>query len=166
MTPTLTPPIATKHPKRIEAQGDVRIDDYFWLRERENPDVRAYVEAENAYMTAQMAHTEGLQATLFQELRGRIQERDASVPEQIDSYFYYQRYEEGKQYPIYCRKQGSLEGLEEILLDQNELAAYLLHLRLERDPIWRTEMTRRIDDRSLGQWMPLADWKKELNTAE
>jgi len=123
ITPTPTPPIATKHPKRIEEQGDVRIDDYFWLRERENSDVRAYVEAENAYMTALMAHTEGLQATLFQELRGRIQERDASVPEQIDSYFYYQRYEEGEQYPIYCRKQGSLEGTEEIVLDQNELAA-------------------------------------------
>ncbi|MBX3013056.1 MAG: S9 family peptidase [Caldilineaceae bacterium] len=117
------PPIAPRQPQRIEAQGDIRIDDYFWLRERENPAVRAYVEAENAYTTAVMAHTAALQATLFQEMRGRIQERDASVPEQIGPYFYYHRYEEGKQYPIYCRKQGSLANPEELLLDQNELAA-------------------------------------------
>ncbi len=122
-TPLLTPPVAVKQPKRIEAQGDVRIDDYFWLRERENPAVRAYLEAENDYLKTVMAHTEELQATLFHELKGRIQERDASVPESIDDYFYYHRFEEGKQYPIYCRKQGSLESAEEILLDQNEVAA-------------------------------------------
>ncbi len=118
-----TPPVAAKHPKRIEVQGDVRVDDYFWLRERENPAVRAYVEAENGYTQAVMAHTQALQTKLVQEMRGRIQERDASVPEQIDDYFYYHRYEEGKQYPIHCRKQGSLDGPEAILLDQNELAA-------------------------------------------
>jgi len=118
-----TPPVAEKQPKRIEAQGDVRIDDYFWLRERENPAVRAYVEAENQYTNAVMAHTQTLQTKLAREMRSRIQERDASVPEQIDDYFYYHRYEEGKQYPIHCRKQGSLDGPEEILLDQNELAA-------------------------------------------
>ncbi len=117
------PPVAEKQPKRIEAQGDVRVDDYFWLRERENPAVRAYVEAENGYTNAVMAHTQPLQAKLVQEMRGRIQERDASVPEQIGDYFYYHRYEEGKQYPIHCRKQGSLNGPEEILLDQNDLAA-------------------------------------------
>ena len=122
-TPLLTPPVAAKQAKRIEAQGDVRIDDYFWLRERDNPAVRTYLEAENTYLNAVMAHTEPLQATLFQELRGRIQERDASVPEPIDDYFYYHRFEEGKQYPIFCRKQGSLDHAEEILLDQNEVAA-------------------------------------------
>lgn len=120
---THTPPVAAKQPTRIEAQGDLRIDDYFWLRERENPAVRAYVEAENGYTAAVMAHTAALQAKLFQELRGRIQERDSAVPEQIDGYFYYHRFEEGKQYPIFCRKQGSLDHPEEILLDQNELAA-------------------------------------------
>ena len=122
-TPLLTPPVAAKQAKRIEAQGDVRIDDYFWLRERDNPAVRTYLEAENTYLNAVMAHTEPLQATLFQELRGRIQERDVSVPEPIDDYFYYHRFEEGKQYPIFCRKQGSLDHAEEILLDQNEVAA-------------------------------------------
>lgn len=123
LTAFQTAPIAAKQPKRIEAQGDVRIDDYFWLRERENPAVRCYLEAENDYTAAVMGHTQALQATLFQEMRGRIQERDASVPEQIGAYFYYHRYEEGKQYPIYCRKQGSLDHVEEILLDQNEVAA-------------------------------------------
>lgn len=123
LTASLTAPVAAKQPKRIEAQGDVRIDDYFWLRERENPAVRSYLEAENEYTAAVMGHTQALQATLFQEMRGRIQERDASVPEQIGAYFYYHRYEEGKQYPIYCRKQGSLDNVEEILLDQNEVAA-------------------------------------------
>lgn len=122
-TSPVSPPVAAKALKRIETQGDVRMDDYFWLRERENPAVRAYVEAENAYTAAVMAHTQELQDKLFQEMRGRIQERDASVPEQTDNYFYYHRYEEGKQYPIYCRKQGTLENTEEILLDQNKLAA-------------------------------------------
>lgn len=118
-----TPPVAAKRPQRIAAQGDVRLDDYFWLRERENPAVRAYVEAENSYTQAVMAHTAELQATLYRELRGRIQEDDASVPEKIGNYFYYHRTAEGKQYPIYCRKLGSLDAPEELLLDQNELAA-------------------------------------------
>ncbi|MCB0109531.1 MAG: S9 family peptidase, partial [Caldilineaceae bacterium] len=121
--PHSTPPIAPKEPKRIEAQGDVRIDNYFWLRERENPKVRAYVEAENAYTQAVMDHTAALQETLYQEMRGRIQEDDSTVPERIDDWYYYRRTEEGKQYPIYCRKEGSLDAPEEVLLDQNELAA-------------------------------------------
>lgn len=119
---TPVPPVAATHPKRLEAQGDVRIDPYFWLRERENPAVRAYVEAENAYTAAVMAHTESLQATLYREMRGRIQERDASVPEKLDEYYYYHRYEEGAQYPLYCRKAGDLDAPEELLLDQNALA--------------------------------------------
>ena len=117
------PPIAPQDPKRIEAQGDVRIDNYFWLRERENPAVRSYVEAENEYTRAIMAHTTALQETLYREMRGRIQEEDSTVPEQIGDWVYYRRTEEGKQYPIYCRKQGSLDAAEELLLDQNELAA-------------------------------------------
>lgn len=118
-----TPPIATKAPKRVEFQGDVRIDDYYWLRERENPEVHAYLEAENAYLEAVMAHTEPLQETLYQEMRARIQEDDSSVPERIGDYYYYRREEEGKQYPLFCRKAGSLDAPEEILLDQNALAA-------------------------------------------
>lgn len=118
-----TPPVAAKDPKRIEAQGDVRIDDYFWLRERENPAVRAYIEAENNYTQAIMAHTSALQEELYHEMRGRIQEDDSTVPERIGDWYYYRRTEEGKQYPIYCRKHDSLDAAEEVLLDQNALAA-------------------------------------------
>jgi len=122
MTQQLTPPLAAKRPIRIEQHGDVRIDDYFWLRERENPEVLDYLKAENTYTEAMMAHSKTLREQLYREMRGRIQEDDASVPEQIDDYFYYHRNEEGKQYPIFCRKQGSLEATEEVLLDQNQLA--------------------------------------------
>lgn len=116
------PPVAAKEPRQIVFQDDVRNDDYYWLRERENPAVRAYLDAENDYLQAVMAHTKPLQARLYQEMRARIQEEDSSVPEQIDRYYYYRREEEGKQYPIFCRKAGSLNAAEEVLLDQNELA--------------------------------------------
>lgn len=118
----LAAPVAPKHPKQIEVQGDTRVDDYFWLRERDNPEVRVYLNAENAYLDSVMAHTKSLQETLYQEMRGRIQEDDTSVPEKIDGYYYYQRNEEGKQYPIFCRKAGQVDASEELLLDQNVLA--------------------------------------------
>ncbi|MFN8442304.1 MAG: S9 family peptidase [Caldilineaceae bacterium] len=117
-----TPPLATKHPTRLEQHGDLRIDDYFWLRERENLAVLEYIKAENVYTEAMMAHTKELREQLYREMRGRIQEEDQDVPEQIGDYFYYERTEQGKQYPIHCRKQGSLAATEEILLDQNQLA--------------------------------------------
>ncbi|MBV7328022.1 S9 family peptidase [Chloroflexi bacterium TSY] len=115
-------PIAAIKPRRETIHNDTRIDDYFWLRERENPDVVTYLEAENAYTSQMMAHTEQLQKQLYTEMRNRIQEEDISVPEKIDDYFYYYRTEEGEQYPIYCRKFGSMEADEEVLLDQNALA--------------------------------------------
>ena len=118
-----TPPLAPQRPLRSEIHGDVRIDPYFWLRDREDPAVLAYLEAENAYTAAVMEPTTGLQETLFQEMRGRLQETDLSVPEQIDDYFYYVRTEQGQQYPLYCRKQGDLDAPEELLLNQNQLAA-------------------------------------------
>ncbi len=124
------PPVAPRRPKRMEIHGDVRVDDYFWLRERENPEVLAYLEAENAYTEALMAHTQPLQEQLYQEMRARIQETDQSVPVQMDDYFYYTRLEEGRQYPIYCRRRGSMAGPEEILLDQNQLAEGHAFLRL------------------------------------
>lgn len=119
---TITQPVAPQRSLRLESHGEIRIDDYYWLRERDNPDVRAYLEAENSYTEALMAHTKPRQAQLYQEMRGRIQEADQTVPEKIGDYYYYQRTEEGRQYPIYCRKQGSLEAAEEVLLDQNALA--------------------------------------------
>ena len=119
---TLTPPVAKTDPKVDTVHGEARVDNYFWLREKSNPEVIAYLEAENKYTEAMMQHTEDFQEQLYQELLGRIKETDLSVPEKIDDYHYYTRTEEGKQYPIYCRKQGNLEAAEEILLDQNALS--------------------------------------------
>ncbi|MFN8486145.1 MAG: S9 family peptidase [Caldilineaceae bacterium] len=123
-TPTLTftPPSAPPRPTRVEMHGDELIDNYFWLRERDNPAVLAYLQAENQYTAAIMQPTEALQEKLYQEMRDRLQQTDLSVPEQIDGYFYYMRTQAGQQYPIYCRKAQSLDAPEEILLDQNELA--------------------------------------------
>lgn len=119
---TLTPPVAKTDSKTDTVHGEERIDNYFWLREKSNTEVIEYLEAENRYTEAMMQHTEDFQEQLYQELLGRIQETDLSVPEKMGDYYYYTRTEEGKQYPIYCRKRGSLEAEEEILLDQNALA--------------------------------------------
>jgi oligopeptidase B len=110
--------------------GETRVDDYFWLRDRSNPEVLDYLNAENRYTRAVMQHTEGLQELLFQEMRGRIKETDLSVPERIDDYFYYSRTEIGGQYPILCRRRGSLDDPEETLLDQNPLASDHPYFRL------------------------------------
>ncbi len=118
----LSPPIAKKYPYTHSLHGDERIDNYFWLRDRENPEVNAYLEAENQYTEAMMKHTESLQTDLYKEILSRIQETDLSVPSRKDNYYYYTRTEEGKAYPIYCRTEGSLDAPEEILLDQNQLA--------------------------------------------
>ena len=120
--PMPDPPMATIEPVELEKHGHVRVDNYFWLKERDNPDVIAYLEAENAYTEAATTHTAGLRETLFEEIKGRIKQDDASVPYQKNGYFYYRRYEEGKEYPIYCRKTGSLDAPEQVLLDVNELA--------------------------------------------
>ena len=120
--PMPDPPMATIEPVELEKHGHVRVDNYFWLKERDNPDVIAYLEAENAYTEAATTHTAGLRETLLEEIKGRIKQDDASVPYQKNGYFYYRRYEEGKEYPIYCRKTGSLDAPEQVLLDVNELA--------------------------------------------
>jgi len=116
------PPAAKTVPKQLEIHGDVRVDDYYWLRERENPDVVSYLEAENAYTTAVMAHTGPLQDELFGEIKGRIKQTDLSVPYMEDGFYYYTRTEDGKEYPIHARKEGSLESPEQVMLDVNELA--------------------------------------------
>jgi oligopeptidase B len=120
--PTPKPPIAKIEPKTDTIHGDVRVDNYFWLRDKEDSTVIAYLEAENAYTEAVMKHTEQFQEKLFEEMKGRIKETDLSVPMKDDSFYYYSRTEEGKQYRVYCRKKGNLEADEEILLDQNQLA--------------------------------------------
>ncbi len=111
-----------KTPTRLEQHGDVRIDNYFWMRERENPDVIAYLNAENAYTEKMMAPMKGLQGILFDEIKGRIKEDDQSAPVKRGDFFYYQRYVKGMEYPIYVRKKGSLDADEEVLLDVNKLA--------------------------------------------
>ncbi len=115
-------PVAPVKPRYQILHDETRVDNYFWLREKSNPEVTKYLEAENAYTAARMRHTEGLQDTLYKELLGRIKETDTAVPYRKDGYWYYSRTEQGKGYPIYCRKKGSLTAPEEILLDQNELA--------------------------------------------
>jgi len=115
-------PRAPKHPKELIAHGDVRIDPYYWLNDRNDPEVIKYLEAENAYTKAQLQHTEDLQEKLYKEITGRIKQEDQSVPYRENDYYYLTRYEEGKEYPIYARKKGSLEAEEEIMLNANELA--------------------------------------------
>jgi oligopeptidase B len=117
------PPTAEKQPYVHDLHGDQRHDDYFWMRDRQDPKVIDYLEAENAYTQSVMQHTEELQTTLYQEMLARIQETDLSVPYRKGDFYYYSRTEEGKAYSIYCRKRGSLDAPEEVLLDQNQLAA-------------------------------------------
>jgi oligopeptidase B len=120
--PALAPPVAAVRPHRFEEHGTVRTDPYYWLRERSNPEVIKYLEDENAYTKAVMAHTEPLQERLYEELKGRVLQNDQSVPFRQGGYFYYTRLVDGKNYPIYARKRGSLTSPEEILIDVNALA--------------------------------------------
>jgi oligopeptidase B len=116
------PPMADKKPKTTNIHGEALVDDYFWLREKTNPAVMAHLQAENAYSEAVMKPTAPLQEKLYNEMLSHIKQTDVNVPYRWGSHFYYTRTEEGKQYPIFCRKRGSLEAPEEIVLDQNELA--------------------------------------------
>jgi oligopeptidase B len=118
----MKPPTAKKIPHEIAIHGETRVDDYYWLRERDNPDVLAYLNAENTYAEGVMEQSEGFRQKLYIELVGRIKETDVSAPEQIDDYYYYSRTEEGKQYSIHCRRRGTLDAEEEILIDENVLA--------------------------------------------
>ncbi|MGA7305491.1 MAG: S9 family peptidase [Rhodothermales bacterium] len=117
------PPVARVEPETLRVNGDTRIDNYYWLRERDNPEVLDYLDAENAYTKAVLAPTDELQDELFQEIKGRIKQDDSTPPYRDRNYYYYTRYNQGDEYPIYCRKRGSLEAPEEIILNVNELAA-------------------------------------------
>ncbi|HEU5103714.1 MAG TPA: S9 family peptidase [Roseiflexaceae bacterium] len=122
MNSPLPAPIAKRIPHTVALHDETWDDPYFWLRERDNPEVIAYLTAENEYTKQALHHTEALQAQIYDEMRGRIKEIDHSVPVPRDDYFYYTRMEQGRQYPVHCRRHGSLDAPEEILLDQNELA--------------------------------------------
>jgi oligopeptidase B len=121
-TPGVKPPAARKVPKVTEIHGEKLVDDYAWLREKENPAVRAYLDAENAYADAVTKPGEALRKRLYEEAVGRIVETDRSVPYRHRGWLWYSRTQKGQQYPISCRKKGSLEAPEEVVLDLNEIA--------------------------------------------
>lgn len=115
-------PIAKKIAHELSIHGDVRIDNYYWLNERKNPEVIDYLKAENKYQEEMMKHTEKLQNELFEEIVGRIKQDDISVPVKKNGYYYYTRFEEGKEYPVYCRRKDNMAQPEQILLDGNKMA--------------------------------------------
>ncbi|HEY4398689.1 MAG TPA: oligopeptidase B, partial [Acidimicrobiia bacterium] len=127
-------PVAPRRPTVLRAHGDERVDDWFWLRDRDDPQVREYLEAENAYTREVMAHTKSLQQQLFEEIKSRVQETDTSAPVRKGPYEYFSRTIEGRQYGIQCRRPAGTPGLpdpfappgtapgEKVLLDQNALA--------------------------------------------
>lgn len=104
MKETIQAPIAIKKPKNLSAHGHNRIDDYFWMNERENPEVISYLNAENRFYEQETEHTKGLQKSLFEEMKARIKEDDSSVPYFYNGYYYITRFEIGKGYPIFSRK--------------------------------------------------------------
>ena len=116
------PPMAEKKTKTTNIHGETLVDDFFWLREKTNPEVISHLQAEDAYAQAAMKHTVALQEKLYNEMLSHIKQTDTQVPYRAGDYFYYTRTEEGKQYAIFCRKKGSVDAKEEIVLDQNELA--------------------------------------------
>src|SRR5882724_3804871 len=119
----LQPPVARPLHTETTLHGHTLVDDYAWLREKENPEVISYLQAENTYCDAVMGETAGLQKQLYEEMLSHIKETDVSVPFRDGDFWYYSRTEQGAQYPVYCRKLGSLEAPEEIILDVNALAA-------------------------------------------
>src|ERR1700738_189876 len=110
------PPVAKKVPHVTEINGRKLVDNYFWLRDKKKPEVAAYLEAENAYTAAVMEPTGAFQKRLYDEMLSRIKETDVEVPYKEGAYFYYSREEAGKQYQIHCRKKGSLDAPEEVVL--------------------------------------------------
>lgn len=122
MSENIVPPIAAKKDTVLEKHGDKRVDPYYWLNDRENPEVIQYLKDENEYYQKMTAHTQTLQKDLFEEMKSRIKEDDESVPYLYNGYYYITRFEKGKEYPIFSRKKGSLTAKEEILFNCNEMA--------------------------------------------
>lgn len=166
--PDVKPPVARIEPHEIVSKhGHKRIDNYYWLRNREDSAVIEYLKAENAYLDTMMAHTRTLQEKLFNEMRARIKEDDSSVPYKLDDYYYYTRYVEGGEYPVYCRKKGSMDAPEEIIVDGNEIGKDLKFLNLFTsvspdhklaaiimDTVGRNFYTVKIKDMTTGNYLP------------
>ncbi len=169
MSDKIVPPVAKIVPKVLEKHGDKRIDNYYWLNERENPEVIDYLNKENEYYQKSTAHTKQLQDELFLEMKSRIKEDDSSVPYLYNGYYYITRFEKGKDYPIYSRKKGSLDAKEEIMFDCNEMAkghAYfnLSGLNVSEDNKWvafgvdlvsRRQYTIQIKNLETGEILPV-----------
>ena len=182
------PPKASKKPHVFEIHGDQRIDNYHWMRDdsRVDPEVLAYLNAENEYTEAQMADSGALTDRLYQEIVDRIVQNDESVPYQLEEYWYYSKYTEGNEYPIYARKKGSKDGEEEVLIDVNELAeghAYYASnnqsvshnhqlYAFSEDTVSRRQYDLRFKDLSSGEMLPdviknttgSAAWAKDNKT--
>ena len=124
------PPKVKQIPKELEIHGDVRIDEYYWLNDRENPEVIDYLNKENDYYNQETLHTKSFQNDLFEEIKSRIKKDDSSVPYKFNGYWYITRYEKGKDYPIYTRKKESLDSKEELLFDCNTMAKDHSYFRL------------------------------------
>lgn len=137
------PPKAPKHEKILEKFGDKRIDNYFWMNERDSPEVLAYLNAENEYYQKMTASTKDFENKLFEEMKSRIKEDDSSVPYKHNGYWYSTRFEQGKDYPIYTRRKGSLDAPEEILFNVNQMAEghafyRLADIEISPDNKWST----------------------------
>jgi len=160
--------MAPRRPHELVAHGEARLDDYYWLRERSSPDVLAYLQAENEYTSAMMAETASLRSELYQEIVGRIKQDDSSVPVFTRGYYYYRRVEKGRQYAVHCRRRGSLEAPEELVLDVNAVAAgheycavrglgvssSAMLLAFAVDTVGRRKYTIRIKDLATGDLLP------------
>ncbi len=169
MPKTILPPNATVIPHNMEKHGHVRTDDYYWLNQRENPEVIDYLNKENEYYQQSTVHTKDFQKDLFEEMKARIKEDDESVPYFYNGYYYITRFEKGKDYPIHSRKKGSLDAQEEIMFDCNQMAkghAYfkLAGLSVSEDNIWvsfgtdtvsRRQYTIQIKNLVTGEILPV-----------
>lgn len=163
----VVPPKAPQRPIELIKHDDVRIDPWYWLNNREDQDVIQYLNEENDYLDAVMAHTKEVQQSLYDEMRGRIKEDDSTVPYKMDEYWYYTRYVEGGEYPLYCRKKESLDAEEEILGDGNLLSqghnyfAFFVnagnhhqHIAIATDTIGRRIYHIRFKDLKTQKWLP------------
>lgn len=124
------PPIAKQIPHNLETHGDIRVDNYFWMKDREHPKVIDYLNVENEYCDVKMAHTKNFQKDLFEEMKARIKEDDSSVPYKYNGYWYITKFEKGKDYPIYTRKKDTQDNPEELLFDCNKMAEGLSYFKL------------------------------------
>lgn len=162
------PPLAPKKNKILTHLGHERVDPYFWMNERDSPEVLKYLEAENAYYDQATAHTKAFQNSLFEEMKARIKEDDSSVPYKYNGYWYITKFELGKEYPIYTRKKGSLEAPEELLFDCNEMAQSYDYFKFggfsmspdntkcvfSTDTVSRRQYTLQIKDLVTGEILP------------